>query len=55
MYIGKKLLHIRYVNEYGCLECCNCEPISESDYDHESDSSSGDDPTSVLESESDSV
>ena len=29
-----------YVNEYGCLECCNCEPMSESDY--QSDSSSGD-------------
>ena len=26
-----------YVNEYGCFECCNCEPLSESDY--ESDSS----------------
>ena len=26
-----------YVNQYGCFECCNCEPLSESDY--ESDSS----------------
>ena len=26
-----------YVNEYDCFECCNCEPLSESDY--ESDSS----------------
>ena len=26
-----------YVNEYGCIECCICEPLSESDY--ESDSS----------------
>ena len=26
-----------YVNEYGCFECCNGEPLSESDY--ESDSS----------------
>ena len=26
-----------YVNEYGCFECCNCEPLSDSDY--ESDSS----------------
>ena len=38
-----------YVNEYGCLECCKCEPMSESDY--ESDSSSGDDPTYVPESD----
>ena len=29
-----------YVNEYGCFECCNCEPLSCSEY--ESDSSSGD-------------
>lgn len=34
-----------YVNEYGCLECCKCEPMSESDY--ESDSSSGDDPNYI--------
>ena len=26
-----------YVNQYGCFECCNCEPLSETDY--ESDSS----------------
>ena len=26
-----------YVNQYGCFECCNCEPFSDSDY--ESDSS----------------
>ena len=26
-----------YVNQYGCFECCNCKPLSESDY--ESDSS----------------
>ena len=26
-----------YVNEYGCIDCCICEPLSESDY--ESDSS----------------
>ena len=26
-----------YMNQYGCFECCNCEPVSESDY--ESDSS----------------
>ena len=38
-----------YVNQYGCLERCNCEPISESDY--ELDSSSGDDPTYVPESD----
>ena len=25
-----------YVNEYGCFECCNCEPLSESDYESES-------------------
>ena len=35
-----------YVNEYGCFECCNCEPMSESDYD--SDSSY--DPTYVQDS-----
>ena len=33
-----------YVNEYGALEWCNCEPLSESDYESESDSSQ-DDPT----------
>ena len=26
-----------YMNQYGCFECCNCEPLGESDY--ESDSS----------------
>ena len=26
-----------YMNQYGCFECCNCEPLSEGDY--ESDSS----------------
>ena len=26
-----------YINQYGCFECCNCEPLSESYY--ESDSS----------------
>ena len=25
-----------YVNEYGCFECCNCEPLSESDYESDS-------------------
>ena len=35
-----------YVNKYGCFECCNCEPMSESDYD--SDSSY--DPTYVQDS-----
>ena len=38
-----------YVNQYGCLECCNCEPISESDY--ESDNSSGVDPAYMPESD----
>ena len=38
-----------YVNKYhGCFEYCNCEPMSESDY--ESDSSSEDDPTYVPDS-----
>ena len=31
-----------YVNEYGALECCNCKPLSESDYESESDSSQDD-------------
>ena len=31
-----------YVNEYGFLECCNCEPLSSSESEYESDSSSGD-------------
>ena len=22
-----------YVNQYGCFECCNCEPLSGSDYE----------------------
>ena len=25
-----------YVNEYGCIECCICEPLSESDYKSDS-------------------
>lgn len=33
-----------YVNEYDALECCNCKPLSESDYESESDSSQ-DDPS----------
>ena len=37
-----------YINEYGVLECCNCEPLSESDC--ESDSSSKD-PTYVPDSD----
>ncbi|CAH3154946.1 unnamed protein product [Porites evermanni] len=39
-----------YVNEYGALECCNCEPLSESDYESESDSSQ-DDPTYLPDSD----
>ena len=27
-----------YVNEYGCFECCNCEPLSSSESEYESDS-----------------
>ena len=27
----------RYVDQYGCFECCNCKPLSKSNY--ESDSS----------------
>lgn len=38
-----------YVNEYGCLECCNCEPLSSSESEDKSDSSSGD-PTYVPDS-----
>ena len=59
IYIYEKILFIlfrsystdspHYVNQYGCLECCNCEPIRESDY--ESDSSSEDNPTYVPESD----
>ena len=26
----------RYVNQYGCFECCNCEPLSESEYELDS-------------------
>ena len=33
-----------YVNEYGALACYNCQPLSESDYESESDSSQ-DDPS----------
>ena len=39
-----------YLNEYGALECCNCEPLSESDYEGESDSSK-DDPTYLPDSD----
>ena len=39
----------QYVHEYGCPECCNCEPLSSSESEHESDSSSGD-PTYVPDS-----
>ena len=39
-----------YVNEYGALECCNCEPLSDSDYGSESDSSQ-DDPTYLPDSD----
>ena len=42
-----------YVNEYGCLKCCNCAQMSYSEYE-DSDSSSGDE-TYVPESESDIV
>ena len=42
-----------YMNEHGILESCNCEPLRESDYESESDSSQND-PTYVPESESDS-
>ena len=42
-----------YMNEYGVLECCNCEPLGESDFESESDSSQND-PTYVPDSESDS-
>ena len=24
--------YVNELNEYGCFECCNCEPMSESDY-----------------------
>lgn len=39
-----------YVNEYGALECRNCEPLSESYYESESDSSQ-DGPTFVPDSD----
>ena len=39
-----------FMNEYGVLEGCNCEPISSSESEYESDSSSGD-PTYVPESD----
>ena len=42
-----------YVDEYGCLESSNCEPLSSSESEYESYSSSVD-PTYVPESESDS-
>ena len=29
---------LHYVNEYGCFECCNCEPLSSSESEYESDS-----------------
>ena len=35
-----------YVNKYACFERCNCEPLSSSESEYESDSSSGD-PTYV--------
>ena len=25
-----------FVNQFGCFECCNCEPLSESDYKSDS-------------------
>ena len=28
-----------YVNQYGCSERCNCEPLSSSESEYESDSS----------------
>ena len=40
-----------YVSEYGCFECCNCEPLSSSESEYDSDSSSGD-PTYVPGSKS---
>ena len=42
-----------FVNEYGNLECCNCEPLSSSESEYQSDSSSGD-PTYVPDSSGDS-
>lgn len=38
-----------YANEYGVLECRNCAPMSESEYEEDSDSSSGN-PTYVPDS-----
>ena len=42
-----------FINEYIGLECSNCGPLSGSESEYESDSSSGD-PTYVPDSESDS-
>ena len=42
-----------YVNEYGVLECCNCELLSENEYKYESNNSDLD-PSYVPESEADS-
>lgn len=36
--IAKKKLNT-YVNEYGVLERTNCDPLSESEYEYESDNS----------------
>ena len=47
VYCQEVTLH--YVNEYAVLECCNCAPMSESEYEEDSDSSSGD-PTYVPDS-----
>ena len=37
LYCQDVTLH--YVNKYGCFECCNCEPLSSSESEYESDSS----------------
>ena len=37
VYCQEVIAH--YVNEYGVFECCNCEPLSESDSESESDNS----------------
>ena len=42
-----------YVNEYSGIECCKCEPLSSSEGEYKSDSSSGD-PTYVPDNGSDS-
>ena len=44
LYMNKFCIYFQedtshYVNEYGVLECCNCEPLSESEYEYESDNS----------------